>query len=331
MRKNKKLMIFLTGLFLFCSVSCAGKDAASSKEDATLAEQTAAGEMNPNGEEELPVIEFPGQEEQENPGNTVKTEDAMVQAGASAQKGIENAEFPEELYLTETEEVSEAKETEEAKEDTETEDTGDVSGTEEEVRMDHTEGVFTSEPIPDEVFARMSGVSYPQGCPVSREDLRYLRLSYHDFSGQSRVGEMVCGKGIAQDLIEIFRELYQSGYQIDKMRLIDDYGGDDDLSCADNNTSCFNYRTVAGSTNLSKHALGVAVDVNPFYNPYVTYPNGVERISPPGSEPYANRSSEFPHKIGPGDACYEQFKKHGFTWGGDWKSLKDYQHFQKAK
>ena len=192
------------------------------------------------------------------------------------------------------------------------------------------DGVFTSEPVPDEVFARMSGVSFPADCTIAREELRYLRLSYIDFAGQTRIGEMVCNKRIAGDLTEIFSELYKCGYQIEKIRLIDDYGGDDDLSCADNNTSCFNYRTVAGSTNLSKHAMGVAIDINPFYNPYVTYPDGVERISPPGSEPYADRSADFPYKIGPGDKAYELFKAHGFTWGGSWKTLKDYQHFQKA-
>ncbi|MBO5550823.1 MAG: M15 family metallopeptidase [Lachnospiraceae bacterium] len=175
----------------------------------------------------------------------------------------------------------------------------------------------------------MSGVSFPADCRISREELRYLRLSYNDFNGQTQVGEMVCSKKIAGDLIEIFRELYRNGYQIEKMKLIDDYGGDDDLSCADNNTSCFNYRTVAGSSSLSKHAMGVAIDINPFYNPYVTYPDGVQRISPPGSEPYADRSADFPHKIGPGDMAYELFKAHGFTWGGNWKTLKDYQHFQK--
>ena len=195
---------------------------------------------------------------------------------------------------------------------------------------DDAGGVFTSEAIPDAVFARMSGVSFPADCTIAREDLRYLRLSYCDFNGQKQVGEMVCNKKIADDLVSIFKELYARGYQIEKMRLIDDYGGDDDLSCADNNTSCFNYRTVAGSTNLSKHALGLAIDINPFYNPYVTYPNGVERISPPGSEPYADRSADFAHKIGPGDAAYELFRSHGFTWGGNWKTLKDYQHFQKV-
>lgn len=200
-----------------------------------------------------------------------------------------------------------------------------------EADQESSEGTFTAEPIPDDVFSRMSGVSFPEGCTISRDDLRYLRLSYHDFNGQSQTGELVCNKKVADDMIGIFRELYRRGYQIEKMKLIDDYGGDDDLSCADNNTSCFNYRTVAGSNNLSKHAMGIAIDINPFYNPYVTYPGGVERISPPGSEPYADRSADFPHKIGPGDDAYELFKAKGYTWGGDWKTLKDYQHFQKSK
>ena len=81
---------------------------------------------------------------------------------------------------------------------------------------------------------------------------------------------------------------------------------------------------------LSKHALGMAIDINPFYNPYVTYPDGKERISPAGSEVYADRSNDNPHMIRKGDLCYQLFIDHGFTWGGEWKSLKDYQHFQKV-
>ena len=85
------------------------------------------------------------------------------------------------------------------------------------------------------------------------------------------------------------------------------------------------------STNLSKHALGLAIDINPFQNPYITYPNGVERISPEGSEPYADRNSGLAHMILEGDLCYQLLIYHGFTWGGNWNSLKDYQHFQKEK
>ena len=140
---------------------------------------------------------------------------------------------------------------------------------------------------------------------------------------------MVANVQIADTLLEIFRTLYDNGYQIEKMRLIDDYGGDDDASCLDNNTSCFNYRVVEGSTRLSRHAYGMAIDINPVYNPYVTYENGVEHISPEGSEPYADRSADFPHKIGgEGELCLELFEEQGFTWGGNWRTRKDYHHVQ---
>ncbi len=99
----------------------------------------------------------------------------------------------------------------------------------------------------------------------------------------------------------------------------------------DNNTSCFNYRVVDGTTNLSKHALGCAIDINPVYNPYVGFNkggSGETYISPKGSEVYADRSQNFPYKIDENDLCYKLFIKHGFTWGGNWNSCKDYQHFQ---
>ena len=194
---------------------------------------------------------------------------------------------------------------------------------------EETNSLFYASEIPAEVFERMNGVSYVDNDDIALSDLRYLRMLYVGFDGQPHVGEMVVNAQIADTVLEIFRILYDSGYQIEKMRLIDDYGGDDDASCLDNNTSCFNYRVVEGSTNLSRHAYGMAIDINPFYNPYVTYEDGIENISPEGSEPYADRSADFPHKIGgEGDLCLDLFEERGFTWGGDWRTLKDYQHFQ---
>lgn len=192
------------------------------------------------------------------------------------------------------------------------------------------DGLFTAEPIPDEVFERINGISYVENDNIGREDLRYLRLLYCGFDGETHVGEMITNAQIADEILEIFRTLYENDYPIEKIQLIDEYGGDDDLAVADNNTSCFNYRVVAGSTKLSRHALGMAVDINPFYNPYVTYPNGVKHSSPEGSDIYADRSADFPYKIGgEGDLCLQLFDAHGFTWGGRWKSVQDYQHFQK--
>ena len=200
---------------------------------------------------------------------------------------------------------------------------------EENSKVVYQEG-FISQPVPDAVFERIDGLSFKKDCTVPLDELRYLQVLYVDFDGAAQSGELICNKAIATDLLVIFFELYQAGYPIDKIRLVDEYQADDTISITDNNTSCFNFRVVDGTTSLSKHALGLAIDINPFFNPYVTYPNGGIRISPIGSEPYADRSADFPHKIDKDDLAFKLFTEHGFTWGGDWKTLKDYQHFQKA-
>jgi hypothetical protein len=176
----------------------------------------------------------------------------------------------------------------------------------------------------------MQGRSYPQGCEVPRSDLRYLELSYVDFEGHEHLGQMVCNRHIADDLLYIFRRLYEARYPIASMRLIDDYGADDARSMAANNTSCFCYRRVAGSTALSKHSRGMAVDVNPLYNPCVYVRSG--RVLPPEGRAYAHgrdRCKDIPGKIDTADLCYRLFVSRGFRWGGAWRTLKDYQHFEK--
>ena len=185
--------------------------------------------------------------------------------------------------------------------------------------------VFQASAIPPEILERMKGKSLPENALVSVADLRYLQLSHYDYSGEICEGEMVCNKAIADDLVQIFRQLFLEGYQIASMRLIDDFDGSDDASMGANNTSCFNYRVVAGSTKLSKHARGLAVDINPIENPCVRR----NRVDPPAGVDFKDRSKPFDHKLSPNDLCYKLFAAHGFTWGGNWRSLKDYQHFEK--
>lgn len=192
---------------------------------------------------------------------------------------------------------------------------------------------FYYAPLNEDQIDYITGCSYPESednLAITYDDLRYVHILHYDFEGNLAEGELICNNYIAQDLIEIFYELFLNEYRLERVTLIENYNGDDTLSMMDNNTSCFNYRVVDGTTNLSKHAYGLAIDINPFYNPYVTYPGGKIRISPPGSEPYADRDADFPYKINESDLCYKLFKEHGFTWGGDWNSSKDYQHFQKT-
>ncbi|MEG0963581.1 MAG: M15 family metallopeptidase, partial [Lachnospiraceae bacterium] len=134
---------------------------------------------------------------------------------------------------------------------------------------------------------------------------------------------------IEEDTLEVFQELYEIEYPIEKMVLIDDYNGSDEESMTDNNSSSFNYRVIAGTTTLSNHSIGCAIDINPLYNPYVKEKDGTLIVSPVQGMPYVDRSAKNPYAIQKGDKCCEIFEKHGFTWGGDWESCKDYQHFEK--
>lgn len=201
-------------------------------------------------------------------------------------------------------------------------------------RITYQEGFFY-EPLSQEIIDKITGCSYPamengKTIEIDYSDLSYVSVKYVNFHTEICVGKLICNKVIAQDLVEIFYELYRNDYQIEQIALIEEYNGDDLASCSANNTSCFNYREVVGSTSLSKHALGLAIDINPFYNPYITYnKDGSENIYPKEAAEYADRSKSFPYKIDENDLCYKLFTEHGFSWGGNWNSCKDYQHFQK--
>lgn len=205
---------------------------------------------------------------------------------------------------------------------------GNNLGDGKETGIENVDSLFTIQKIDDNLFSRIKGKSYKEGCTVPLEELRYLTILHFDNEGNIKKGEIICNKAIADDLLDIFRNLYKAGYPIERVSLIDDFDADDIKSMQANNTSCFNYRPIAGSKKLSKHALGRAIDINPLYNPYVKKGEKVI-VSPEEGRPYADRKGDFPFKIDKDDLCYKEFTAHGFVWGGDWKSLKDYQHFEK--
>ena len=189
---------------------------------------------------------------------------------------------------------------------------------------------FIVSEIPDTIFEFMQGRSYKEDCLIPRSDLRYLIILHRNMEGQAVVGELVVNKEIADDILAIMRELYDLYYPIEQVRLVDYYEGVDELSMAANNSSAFNWRPLTGSTTkISRHAMGMAIDINPLYNPYYKFHRGVEIIKPEEGEPYVDRMWEFPYIIEEDDVCYQLFMERGFKWGGDWNSLKDYQHFEK--
>lgn len=152
--------------------------------------------------------------------------------------------------------------------------------------------------------------------------------------GLPQCGEMVVNTAIADKVLGIFRQLYEAGYRIERMALIDNYGADDETSMRANNSSSFNFRFMTGSTTkISKHGLGLAIDINALYNPYVKRKSdGTWHIEPATAEPYAfDRESrtDIPYKIDHDDLQYKLFTEgRNLNGAGDWTSLKDYQHFE---
>jgi hypothetical protein len=171
---------------------------------------------------------------------------------------------------------------------------------------------------------RMTGVSWHSGCPVGFSELRSVWLAYLGFDRKRHVGQLIVNRSVAKDVVGVFRTLYRARYPIRQMRPVDVYGGNDFRSIEHDNTSSFNCRTATGSSNWSQHAYGLAIDLNPIENPYVS--SG--RTSHPKSVKYLDRSKHRKGMIHPGDMVVRAFESIGWSWGGYWSgSVQDLQHF----
>lgn len=180
--------------------------------------------------------------------------------------------------------------------------------------------------ISAETAREMRRHSWRLGCPVPIHDLRSVQVPYRDLDGAGQLGELIVHEQVAAEVAEIFQEIYASGFLIEQVRRIDDFSGSDDESVAANNTSAFNCRPTTGKAGgYSSHAYGVAIDVNPLRNPYVKR----GRVIPPEGRAWLDRTELRPGMIVAGDAVHQAFTSRGWRWGGDWRSLKDYQHFEK--
>ena len=181
--------------------------------------------------------------------------------------------------------------------------------------------------ITDEIKDRIVGKSYPsdvKNAKIGFEELNYLHILFYDFENEVQEGEIICNKAIRDDLLEVFQELYEAKYQLCSVRLVDDFDANDEMSMEANNTSCFNYREIRDTGVLSRHGLGLAIDINPLNNPCVIG----DSYEPLTAGEFVDRSKDFDHKIDEDDLAYKLFTEHGFFWGGSWKSVKDYQHFE---
>lgn len=206
----------------------------------------------------------------------------------------------------------------------------------------------TKEPIPDDVWVSMQGRSWTENPNVGYDDLMYLTIPHYDFNYEVQLGHMVVAADIADEVLSIFQELFEIQYPIERMELVDKYFDNltdtfdtpDRNSMGHNNTSSFYYRVVNGTSSISQHAYGRAIDLNPCVNPWVQGSS----VSPRNAGKFAQRSgskantdftdwtsAEIAAFIGYDTEVYKIFEKYGWEWGGSWSSYQDYQHFQKKR
>ena len=167
----------------------------------------------------------------------------------------------------------------------------------------------------------------PETCPVPLADLRHLVVTHVGFDGRARRGELVVHADVAADVVDVFAALYADRFPIERMLLVDEYGGDDDRSMAANNTSGYNCRRVAGQPRWSDHAYGRAIDINPVQNPYVVGND----VRPPAGRRFLHvdrgaGSRPQPGVIRDGDVVRREFARLGWAWGGLYADP-DFQHF----
>ena len=248
--------------------------------------------------------------------NAAETPVSTAQMETEAETETETSAETQTGAETETEAETETGEKTQPETETETETEAEM------------EEAFYIKELDQELMERIRGRSYKDNCTVPAGDLRYLHVLHKDLDGNVLEGEMICNRQIAADVLEILRELYENDYPIEKIRLVDEYDAVDEASMADNNSSSFNFRFVSYTNHVSKHGYGLAVDINPLYNPYTKMVNGKRSVEPANGVPYLDREKEFPYKITRDDLCCRLFLEHGFNWGGDWKNSKDYQHFE---
>ena len=178
----------------------------------------------------------------------------------------------------------------------------------------------TDETVPADVAARST---WSPACPVTLDELRYVTVTYWGFDGEHHRGELLVNASAADDLIVVFRALDAQRFPIEEMRVVDSPELDLPPTGDGNNTSAFVCRAVTGATSWSQHAYGLAVDVDPFQNPYVKD----DLVVPELSSAYLDRSRTAPGMLHDGDPVVAAFAAAGWDWGGHWNSLKDYQHF----
>lgn len=175
-------------------------------------------------------------------------------------------------------------------------------------------------PVPDDVVRRSSWTS---DCPLGLDELAYVTVSHWGFDGQAHTGELIVNAGAAGQILTVFERLFDARFPIEEMRVIRAEEIDAPPTGDGNVTTSFVCRPAVGSGSWSMHAYGLAVDINPFHNPY----RKGDLVLPELASYYVDRDRGEPGMITSGDVVVEAFAAIGWEWGGEWATLDDWMHF----
>jgi hypothetical protein len=180
-------------------------------------------------------------------------------------------------------------------------------------------------PVPRYVQKKMRGVTMRENCPIGFNQLSYVRISFLDFNHRTHRGALIVNRRLAKQVLSMFRKLYYHRFPMRSVRPMYEFNGNDHASMEANNTSAFNCRKIGTSRRFSKHSYGEAIDINPLLNPYIRG----QYVAPEGARAFISRSSYHPGKITRKSYVYKLFREYRWSWGGNWRYSKDYQHFEK--
>ena len=177
-------------------------------------------------------------------------------------------------------------------------------------------------PVTPEIRRRL-GETWSASCPVGLDDLRYLTVTFAGFDGRAHTGELVVAASVARGVVGVFRKLYAARFPIEEMRLVTTRDLDAAPTGDGNNTAAYVCRTTRRATTFSAHASGLAIDLNPFLNPY----RSGDLVLPELAGAYEDRSWRRPGMVLPGGVAVRAFAAAGWTWGGSFRTVSDLMHF----
>lgn len=173
-------------------------------------------------------------------------------------------------------------------------------------------------PPPPNVVARST---WHAECPVSLDELAYAQVSFFGFDGLFHTGEFIAHADHIEGMVEIFAKLHDARFPIEEMVVT----STSDLTARPsgdiNNTGAFVCRRTVNSNKWSQHAYGLAIDINPFHNPYVKG----NTVIPHLAQSYLDRDRDVPGMIS--EDIVAMFEDIGWEWGGNWNTARDWMHF----